>query len=320
MGWRHRYIQSKSVYEVCFRAREGIPLPCSEEMNFLVECALSWAIRDKSLKISHIVVMGNHIHLLVIVYDPEEFIRFYGELMKRLTDSIKRLVGKKHLRIWEGRAMVALVADPDACLERIKYFYLNPSRAHLSDSIESYPGVSSWRALDQCSLTSDAVYKKELPQILMTDITSSCRKNILTLHEAAKERPNLTLTYHPFAWMEIFNLLTSPATIKEELVLSIKVEEDCLRKIRRVEGKSIISASILRSQKPLSQHTPKKHSRKIFVLSSIKELRIGLIQHILSLTEICKKLYKRWKLGEYPSYWPPGMFRPRAPSLVSLLE
>jgi hypothetical protein len=288
-------------------------------MNFLVECALSWTLRGKSLKLCHLIVMGNHIHILAIAYDPEEFVRFYGELMKRLTDSVKRYTGKRHLNIWEKRAMVALVADPAACIERIKYFYLNPARAHLSETIDSYPGVSSWRAFSQCTHEGQKISTKKLPTILMTDI-SSCIKNLKqTLTESAKERPRLSLSYHPFAWMEVFNLNDSITKIKNSIINAIKLEEESLKIQRAKEHRKVACLSKLRTQQAMAPFTPKKYGRKIFVLSSIKEIRISLIQHIQKLTTQCKALYHKWKKGELPSFWPHGMFQPRAPLLVSLL-
>lgn len=318
MGWRHRYIQSKSVYEICFRAREGIPLPCREEINFLVECALAWALRDSPVKVCSIVVMGNHIHLLVVVYDPNKAVKFYGELMKRLTDSIKRYTEKKHLRIWESRAMVALVADPKACIERIKYFYLNPARANLVKSIDVYPGVSSWEAFKDSNPDSKTVVEKLLPKIHLTEIS---RPSIHSLMSKKPQNGFYKLKIHPFAWIEAYpEYSLEPEKIRFEIIDEIKSTEEFFANKRAKEKIVLRTIKELKTQRVLSPFTPQKYERKVFVLSSDKDLRISLIDKILTLSEKCKKLYQLWKQGIEPLDWPSGMFKPRTPHYVCAIS
>lgn len=90
--------------------------------------------------------MGNHAHILLIAKDSEACKRFYTELQKKITDCIKRLLGINNLKLWQGRPNVALIADIDTAVDRIAYLYGNPSRADLVDSIEDYPGYSSYTA------------------------------------------------------------------------------------------------------------------------------------------------------------------------------
>lgn len=325
MAWRRRYIQSGSVYEICFRARKGIPLPPNPTVNFLVECSLAWALRNDPVKVCHMVVMGNHVHLMVVAFDPEAFVRFYGEFMKRLTDSIKHYVGIRHLRLWESRAMVALVADEEACKNRIAYFYLNPARAHLAHSIDTYTGVSSWRALKSCSESKSLEMKVTLPSITMPDIrraktSGSDKMKIKTLKYLSKSRPLMTIRYFPFAWMEVFGINGDEVEkTRERIIKEVRGEETKLETERQKIGRKIFPARQLETQRPLSPFTPRKYQRRVFILSTLRELRASLIQHILKLDEKCVALYQKWKLGHYPDEWPLGMFKPNPPMLAALI-
>ena len=70
--------------------------------------------------------------------------KFYGEIQKRITDMLKRLLGLEYLEIWEGEPTVAEILDLEKAIERIAYFYANPAQDKLVDSIEEFPGFSSW--------------------------------------------------------------------------------------------------------------------------------------------------------------------------------
>jgi len=99
-----RMFQSSSVYEICFRAKRGLPLPTRRLIKLVIDSALARTQRDGGkVTICDHVWMANHVHLLVVSGDIAELKNFYGELKKRITDIIKRLLGMEELTLWENK-------------------------------------------------------------------------------------------------------------------------------------------------------------------------------------------------------------------------
>lgn len=127
MPRRRRRIKSKGCYELCFRAREGLPLVAYDLIELIIGSAVSRTQRDDKVTLCHDLWNGSHAHIIVVTKDSSQCTRFYGEIQKRITDSIKRLLGLHYLDLWEGTAMVAEIADEEAAIERIAYLYANKS-------------------------------------------------------------------------------------------------------------------------------------------------------------------------------------------------
>ena len=88
------------------------------------------------------VVMGNHLHIIVVCHRDEEAItKFHMELKKKLNETIKALLNEPHLLLWDGQTSVIQILDLGKAIERIAYCYANPANAHLTDTIEKYPGL-----------------------------------------------------------------------------------------------------------------------------------------------------------------------------------
>src|SRR5262245_37021010 len=128
MPRRRRQIISNSCYEICFRARRSLPLSSHRFIKFLIKSCLARVQRDDKVTLCHDLWNGSHPHLIVKAHDAEQCVRFYGEIQKKITDAIKRLLGVSHLNIWEGRATVAQLRDVAAVQDRIAYLYANPAQ------------------------------------------------------------------------------------------------------------------------------------------------------------------------------------------------
>jgi hypothetical protein len=144
MGRNRRRIISGRPYEVCFRAKEGLPFVTNQLMNLVINCVLARKQHDNKVHICHDIWNGSHAHLLLVALDAANFFKFLGEVQKEVTEIIKRLLGINQLNLWEGTPTVIDVLDVDAAINRIAYFYANPAQDDLVSSIEKFPGVSSW--------------------------------------------------------------------------------------------------------------------------------------------------------------------------------
>ena len=139
-----RFFQKNKTYEICLRTRKGLPFVPLKTVNHVLKSCMAKSLQNKSVKIDDYIWMPNHLHLLLFVQDEIDFIHFYTELMKRITDSFKSLLNLEQLNLWENRPVIMEILDVEKYLERKLYFYSNPLRANLVDKINEYPGLSSW--------------------------------------------------------------------------------------------------------------------------------------------------------------------------------
>lgn len=325
MPRRRRRIESNSCYELCFRAREGLPLVAYDLIELIIGSAVSRTQRDNKVILCHDLWNGSHPHIIVVTKDSEQCLRFYGEIQKRLTDSIKRLLGLNFLNLWEGTAMVSRIYDLDAAIERIAYLYANPAKDNLEDCIEKFPGYTSWRGYKKAQPTLEAENSEEFPWIRMPSIPEvpdrpltpyEDRSISRSLKESNKQRH--ILTRRPNAWMACFGI-ESPEEISEinaRILNRVREKEEEARKLRK--GK-VMGAHRLRSQKILQPHKPKKKSRKIFIICSINKLRMELIAEFKDFCAKCRDCLRRWRGGDFNVEWPPGAFKPPLPPLVNVL-
>lgn len=323
-----RRIKSKCCYEICFRAREGLPLVAYQTMALIIGSAIARTQRDDKVILCHDIWNGSHAHIILVTQDSEQCTRFYGELQKRITDAIKRLLGLKYLDLWEGRPMVAEIADLDAAVERISYLYANPAQDDLEDRIDKFPGYSSWPHFKQTPPELAAKPVQELPWIRLPSIPQIPDKALSPEEDLALVRQlwasngeRHVLARMPNAWMSCFGLEGSKdiETVNQRIVARIQEREIEARKIREQTGKKVMGARKLLSQKIMKEHRPKKKDIKIFIISSIKELRTQLISEFQKFCRDCAECLRRWRLGDFGITWPPGAFKPPLPPLLNLL-
>jgi hypothetical protein len=323
-----RFIKSRGLYEIVFRARDSIPFPCTMYMKKIIESVLARVQRDAKVILHHYNFEGSHPHMLCTAQDAYQCQRFYGELQKQLTDSIKRLTGKTYLRLWEGRATVSQVSTLDDAINRIAYIYTNPSNDNLVDSIEQYPGVSSWSVfkeateLDACATTEHPWIRLPMIPKLPSRVLSMHQDRFFCEKMLEKVKIKHKLNVYLNSWIKIFIKDPTPEQVEvvyNRIISRIKEVEEENRKERVKSGKTVLGAARLRIQPLLKPHTPKKKGRKIFMQSMFKDIRIMLIQEMKMIDALCRKIYQLWKKGDFSMRWPPGTFPPPLPPQASQL-
>ena len=151
-----RYYSDKLVYEIVPRAKDFLPMPPTETSNEIRLGILGRTQRDNKVELCHFVDMNNHSHSMAVSTTGENLSKFHMELKKKTTDALKALLGLSSLSLWEKRTGVFRVVTLEDAIERVVYIYCNPSNAGLCDSIEQYPGLSSWSAFRDCAPSLDA--------------------------------------------------------------------------------------------------------------------------------------------------------------------
>ena len=318
-----RVISEHSLYEITPRAREGLPLPPTKTTNEILSGILARVQRDDKVTLTNYIWMNNHAHLHVLPSDAYKLPLFYCELQKKVTDSVRTLLGKKSLRIWEDRTGVMLVANLETAIDRLAYLFCNPAKSGLVDSIDLYPGLSSWKAFCSCPPSVDAEVSitalwhpvSSLPKLppgrtLSESQDSSC----LTQLQGDKDAVKHTLTIKPLAWLAAYGITEEKEIerIRQEVIALVRDREAGYREERRISNTPVIGVKMLKRQEYYKAHQPKKKTRKVFVLCSDKELRIALIVTFKSIFTTCRECYQNVKKG-IAVIWPKGTFIPWLP-------
>ena len=319
MSRRRRTIESGSLYEISCRARSGLPFPARPIVEKLLKSALARALLFQKVSLVDFMWMGNHVHILVVAWDAEELVKFYGELQKNICEYVKRLLGLPNLSLWEGRPCVALIPDIKTACTRKAYFYLNPCRAGLINSVDEYPGYSSWKAFRTAKPTALARVSERvafIPQGRFKkaphhDLSVQQERNLLEKLEAE------VLCHHrinifPNLWLAVFGVTNCDGIqfYNAEVLESVLQTERGLREARSKEGFRVIGVPRLRLQSLMRPHTPKVRSRRVFVICIDPELRKKIIAAIDRICDRCIACYHQWRQGNLLVEWPPGTFRP----------
>lgn len=322
-----RYFISGRLYEATIRVREGLPFPPLRLINTIIEGILARVQRDDKITLCHYLWMGNHAHFLFVVRDAQKCSDFFAELQKQVTEAIKKLLGLRQLNLWEGSPSIAIILDLEKAIERLRYLYSNPARAHLVDSVADYPGLNSFRAFQASEPTIKWeatklvpwVRTRHLPRLRQRRVSPS--QDICVTEEILNHRHKRhTLAVTPHAWLEAFNITDCERIrrIKERTLASIEDLEQDYKSERASTNRRALGARALSDFAVLAPHTPQTRSRRIYVLSSLVDLRLQHIRLMKQMVGLCRELYEKLRQGAHV-LWPPGVFPPRCPPLANAI-
>jgi hypothetical protein len=317
-----RVIARGKLHEIVTRARRGLPLPPNRLTNTILAGIISRTQRHDEVTLCNYVYMNNHSHKHVIPKDPAFFPRFYGEISKKITDSLRTLLGRRTLRIWEDRATVMVMAELEDCIKRLIYVFTNPTKAGLVDKIEDYPGLNSWNAFITCPPSVEAEVSQEtrwfpvalLPRLRSTTLSENEAKKICEEMSASEDSVSHKLVVKPFAWLAQFGITASEEieAIRQKVIRGVRELEAEYRTQRAKDKKQVLGEERVKTVPYLKPHTPKLRERKIFLICSNKELRIRFLSYFESIFAKCKESYQKVRRG-ITAVWPPGTFTPWLP-------
>jgi REP element-mobilizing transposase RayT len=325
VGYSPRQFNSRSVYEVTVRTLSGLPFTSSPLMRLLLETAIARANRDQKVVICHYVWMSNHAHIMLVCNDQQGMSNFVGELKKKLTDSIKRLFGRDQLFLWERRSSIAKIATYEDLVERLQYFYLNPQRAGLIEDIDSYPGLTTWKAFQDSENHLEARSESLIPWIPATMLPRMPEKPDIhwssrMVRELTKLAPSKeALTLYPNFCLKAFGCSAHDVeSFKQHVKIGVRAEEQLLREKFRDKNRQVVGRLALVLQRStLDGWKPKKRERRIFLICSDKALRLELLEQYKGFQKRCRKCYESYLSGYRDIEWPPGAFQPPLPRLYN---
>lgn len=330
MGRPRRQIHSREVYEICMRTMRGLPFVCTTYMKLILESVTARVQRDSKVLLCHYLWMSNHPHYLVVAQDKQQCTRFYGEIQKQLTEAVKRLTGIEHLNLWKRNGVSVIhYGDTEGVIERIAYLYANPARANLVESIDKYPGLSSWKEYQASPDKLDAEQSKLCPWVRAPYLSKlPCRAlspkqdAVFTDKLLSRTQTEHKLVLKPNAWMVAHGVSESSRVeeINTKIVNRLKAFEHEAREKRRLKGKRVKGASKLRVEPLDLRYKSKSTSIRIHVYALDERVRKRMLRHYDAFQQACEKCWKRWKLGDFTVLWPPGAFVPAAPPRANYFD
>ena len=307
---------------VTSRTETGLPLPPTGVVNHLLWGILARGQERYSVKVCHFIFLANHFHMLLVVETPEDVSNFVGYVKCESAHAVNRLLGRRQRTIWlDGYDSPILLTATDA-MHYIRYIYLNASRANLEESINVYPGVSSWEMYVSGGHSKNChrVSRDSIQELVSPQLSINEQRKLLCEYEKLPGSRHV-FELAPNAWMDCFDEV-NPAEAKEinsKIIEEIREEELILAKKRRKNKQRVIGSTALRRQSMNVEYEPKKYSPRMICVSEDKALRKSFIETFKLLVAEARRVYESWRIGDTRKRIPPGMFAPRMPTLVSAL-
>lgn len=311
MSRPRRYYKAGKCYLISSRIIKGLPLPPAEYVNSIIWGILARAQWLYPATISHFLFMPNHFHMFVVCLDPQDLVNFIKYVKAELARSINRILGSPGQTVWAGRYDAEIILTLQDVIEKIAYTYVNPQKAGLVDTIEEYPGVSSWQMFIE---NIDSHQAQWIPSSVLSQAPRHRRQretmNSLVAN-LGQDRAELTIS--PYAWMKGLGCDLSREQIKEQILLRIKTLEQEFRSNRKG---AVIGADNLRNQSIYRSYYPKKFSRRAICICHDRETRKSFMENYYLFVESCRAVYRRWKVGDFSSPLPAEALSPPLPQLI----
>ena len=301
------FIHNTTVF-ISSRTQEDLPLVATPYMEEIIWGILGSAQEKHPLRINHFLFMPNHFHIIATVHNPEDIPSFLLYLKRELGHAINRLLGRKQKTIWcEGYDSPTLLNFEDV-LKYINYTYTNPQKANLVETINEYPGVSSWKMYENGVLKRKCkrIPRNAIPKLPKTDMSIQEQKKFAQkLLDKATEEYEFEL--EPNAWMECFPETLDSSEIKNQITARIQESESTLKEERT---QPVLGSKTLKLRPIDTPYSPQKFGKRMICICHRKELRIAYIQWFKEQVEKARAAYQKFKTGDSLALPPPGFFTP----------
>jgi len=208
----------------------------------------------------------------------------------------------------------------DEVLDRIAYLYTNPERDGVVDSVNNYPGVSSWKRYrgKLFTITAKKIPRACIPKLENPEkITRYERLEICELFSSLIGDP-LTIELKPYDCLRCFESL--------EEYSDQELDEMILGRIETYRISITPKKTAFRDKKASKvmkidlDYEPKKFGKKTVVLSSCSKLRGKFIEWFKSIRDEARRVYEEWKKFNFEEPWPLYLYPPPKPRNISPAE
>jgi REP element-mobilizing transposase RayT len=313
-----KIILNNQIHFVTLSVEEGIMLPANPLVKFLIKAALIRAYKHHPLDINHLLVNGTHMHMITRIENPLDLPKFMERFKTESAHYLNRILGRKKRTVWCARYDSPALLTKDAVMSKIAYLYTNPVKDGLIESINKYPGLSSWEHYrsNTPKMTCNYIRRDSLFEMTQDKGYSFFDKmrKLLIKDNPAKGY----FEFNPNGWMKSFNI-TEVSEVNE-------INKAIKERINEIQGKiyedklDFMGRAKLENQGIDLSYRPKRSGRKMWCICENKALRRQFINFAKNLCEEANEIYQNILQGDFSELYPAGLFPPRLPYLHSLIE
>ena len=314
MSSLRKYHIPKSVILVTTSIEVGLLLLPTPVVETIIWSALARAYALYPVKICAFVIMGNHIHFIFYIEIPENIRGFMERFKTEVSHCINRLLGRRQRTVWMKSYDSPIILDQARVEKAIAYINANPAKANLVDSIDEYPGLSSWRMIKQKRLERDC------PWIHRTDVgrfgigmTSQSHLIAFRMRDQAEESHIFKI--EPNAWMKAFRITEQSEIdeVNERIVERTRLLEEEARELRIKQRRKVMGAHKLVTQRPNLHYKSKRRGRCSSCISTDRKLKMKFQVVLADYAETAKRVYHNWLEGDFTEEFPKGLYPPAKP-------
>jgi REP element-mobilizing transposase RayT len=317
-----KYHPKDRVLFITFTVEEGLLLLSNPLCHAIIKSCLAAAQKLYPVRISHLLVEATHVHMLLTVYNPEHVPAFMRHFKTDSAHMINSLLGRKKRTLWcEGYDSPTVLTFAKAMMI-IAYIYSNPAKDNLVQSIDEYPGFSSWKMF-----TSGEFIKvwKRLRRPQFRALTKDAHNLRGYTREAERLLANSseleTFTLEPNAWLEAFGI-TDPVEqqrINARVIERVRTLEGRAARRRERERKGVVGRERLTTQRFDLTYRPSRKGKRMWCLAERRAIRMAYIRMFKKLKMEARKILALWRQGDMTKRYPPGLYPPSFPKLANTL-
>jgi REP element-mobilizing transposase RayT len=310
------------VLLISISVEQGLLLLPNKLCETLIQSALARAQALHPLTVCHFIIEGTHVHLLAVVSNPDDVKGFVERFKTESAHAINRLLGRKKRTIWCEGYDSPTVLTASEVMRYLVYLYTNPAKDNLEDTINRYPGLSSWEMFVNNQHEQEWAWIHRPAFSGISDRALSPKNySALAGELLAQAKEKHTFRIDPNAWMKCFgiNSKEDQDRLNAELKMRILAQEARYHEQRQRDGKTVIGREKLLGQRFDTSYTPERHGRRMWCLSDEKEPRINFITWVKDLIKQAREVYRRWQRGDSSVPFPLGLYPPSMPKVAEPL-
>ncbi len=311
----------KSVLFITTSLEEGLLLKANPLIRAILETCLAKAQKLHRVRICHFIFEDNHVHIVLVVDNPEDVADFMERFKTESAHAINRLLGRRKRTVWCEGYDSPILGNPVDVIKQATYLYTNPTKDNLVESIEDYPNFSTWDNFQSGETTINCIpfKRSDIPKLSSLNPSEYEISSILaSLRELYSE--NIKLELEPDAWMDVMGVPLKDRARINDRISSIVSKTDERNKVRGDKNnQTIIGADTLRRSSFNLNYRSKRKGKKSLVICSQISLRIKIIQTIKALVNEGRAIYLKWKEGYHSLRYPIGIYPPSMPRMGNLV-
>ena len=315
-----KYHPHNAVLFVTLSLEEGLLLLSNPLIEQLLKSCLARAQFLYPVVVNHFLFESTHLHMLLTVDNPDHVSSFIRHFKTDSAHMLNSILGRDKRTVWCDGYDSPVVLTFARAIMVIAYIYSNPAKDNLVDSIDEYPGVSSWKMWQRGEVAKKWPYLRR-PQFRALPHQSHSysgysreAERILSETKAVHQ-----FSINPNAWLSAFKI-TDPveqAKVNELIVKRVRHLEERAKEARLKEHKRVIGPERLKSQVLDTHYRPKRFGRRMWCLAERRSIRQPFINFLKRLFARAREIRQRWFVGDFSLPYPMGLY---PPSMVKLAE